>query len=71
MCIRDRGQAAAAYFGSYLFARSGSYALLFALGGTVLAAALVMDLRGAAIRGDVGRSRQWRSRDRAESNRDG
>lgn len=38
------GQAAAAYGLSYLFAASGSYRLLFAVGAAALAAALVIDL---------------------------
>jgi predicted MFS family arabinose efflux permease len=38
------GQAAAAYGFSFLFARSGSYALLFALGAAALVLAIVLDL---------------------------
>ncbi len=38
------GQAAAAYGFSFIFARSGGYALLFGLGGAVLLVAFILDL---------------------------
>jgi predicted MFS family arabinose efflux permease len=41
------GQAVAAYGFSFIFARSGGYALLFALGGGVLLVAFMLDLAGA------------------------
>jgi predicted MFS family arabinose efflux permease len=57
------GQAAAAYGFSYLFAQTGSYAPLFALGAVALALALVIDLlvagraepTGVYARGTMGR----------------
>jgi predicted MFS family arabinose efflux permease len=47
------GSAAAAYGFSYLFAATGSYAPLFALGAAALAAALVIDLLAAGRAGPV------------------
>jgi hypothetical protein len=44
------GQAAAAYGLSFLFARTGSYALLFELAAAALTVALVIDLLAGRLR---------------------